>query len=159
MWTLAPMIAFAAEIHQGVGLRSLMTFMVGFNPLLVFVASFVNTKATWKLTKFDFACGVLSLLGLLLWLLSGQGNIAILFSIVADALAALPTIVKSYSHPESESWLVFLGGGLAAGITLLTIKAWTFANYGFPLYILLVCLVLISLIRFKFGKRLNSISV
>ena len=118
MWTLAPMIAFAAEIQQGVGLRSLMTFMVGFNPLLVLGASFVNTKATWKLTKFDFACGALSLLGLLLWLASGRGNIAILFSIVADGLAALPTIVKSYSHPGSESWLVFLGGGISAGITL-----------------------------------------
>lgn len=29
MWALAPLVAFFAEIKQGVGLQSLMTFMVG----------------------------------------------------------------------------------------------------------------------------------
>src|SRR5665213_3532899 len=67
MWALAPLIAFSAEINQGVGLRSLMTFMVGFGPAMVFIASFVNRKATWKLTKLDLACGLLSLLALIAW--------------------------------------------------------------------------------------------
>lgn len=44
LWTLAPMIAFAAEIKQGVGMQSLITFMVGFSPLLIFLASFTNKK-------------------------------------------------------------------------------------------------------------------
>ncbi|MDP2363456.1 MAG: hypothetical protein Q8M94_06755, partial [Ignavibacteria bacterium] len=32
LWALAPLIAFSAEVKQGVGMASLMTFMVGFNP-------------------------------------------------------------------------------------------------------------------------------
>lgn len=56
LWALAPLIAFAAEIKQGVGIQSLMTFMVGFSPLLIFLASFVNKKAEWKLGSFDFIC-------------------------------------------------------------------------------------------------------
>ncbi len=38
-WSLAPLIAFAGELDKGVGLQSLMTFMVGFSPLLIFLAS------------------------------------------------------------------------------------------------------------------------
>ncbi|MDE2590588.1 MAG: hypothetical protein KGL95_13095, partial [Patescibacteria group bacterium] len=47
LWALAPLIAFSAELQQGVGLQSLMTFIVGFNPLIIFIGSFVNKKAYW----------------------------------------------------------------------------------------------------------------
>jgi hypothetical protein len=131
-----------------------MTFMVGFGPLLVFTASFVNRKSVWKLGKFDFFCGGLSFLGLLLWVLTREGNIAIVFSIVADGLAALPTVLKAYKEPETESYPVFLLAAISAIITLLTIDTWTFANYGFPLYILCICLLLTTLIKFRIGKKL-----
>ncbi len=149
LWALAPLVAFAAEIGKGVGLQSLMTFMVGFMPLMVLIASLANNKARWKLTTFDYTCGLLSLVGLALWLVTREGNMAILFSIIADGLAALPTIVKAYRHPETENWLGFGGGAVNAGITLLTIKHWTFANYGFPLYILIVCLAISGLVLFS----------
>src|SRR3989344_6026188 len=124
LWAAIPFIAFSAELSLGVGLQSLMTFMVGFGPLMVFTASFVNRRSVWKLTRFDFICGGLSVLGLLLWLLIEQGNIAIAFSIVADILAAVPTIVKSYKAPETESSQVFLFAAISAGITMLTIDEW-----------------------------------
>lgn len=154
LWALAPLIAFAAQIQQGVGLRALMTFMVGFGPLMVLIASFVNRKATWKLTTFDYACGALSLVGLGLWAVTRVGNVAILFSIVADLLAAVPTLVKSFYEPESESALVFLNGSISAGITLLTIDDWNFATYAFPIYIFVICIVLFALIDLKIGKKI-----
>ena len=155
LWALAPLIAFSAELNQGVGLRSLMTFMVGFGPLMVVIASFISKKSVWKLTPFDYVCGGLSILGLLLWAITREGNIAIFFSILADGFAAVPTIVKSYKEPETESGLVFGLGIINAGITLLTINHWTFANYGFPLYILLICTLLSSLIDLKLGPRIR----
>lgn len=35
LWSLAPLIAFLAEIKQGVGIQSLTTFMTGFIPLSI----------------------------------------------------------------------------------------------------------------------------
>jgi len=156
MWALAPLIAFSAEIHEHVGIQVLMTFIVGFGPLMVFIASFVNRKSVWKLTRFDLACGALSLLGLILWLLTRHGNVAIFFSILADGLAAIPTVVKSYKDPGSESYLVFLLGATNAAITLLTIDHWNFATYGFPIYIFSICILLFVLIRFKAGVVLGK---
>lgn len=157
LWAIAPLIAFAAEIQKGVGLQSLMTFSVGFGPLLVFTASFVSRKGTWKLSNFDYICGALSIIGLMLWLVTREGNLAILFAIFADALAAIPTVIKSYKAPETESSLVFLLSAFSAGITLLTIDHWDFAHYGFPAYIFAICALLFVLIKFKTGvKKLNT---
>jgi len=66
-WALIPLVAFAAEIKQGVGLVSLMTFMVGFGPLTIFIASFVNKKSYWKIHPLDIFCGFLSVSGLVMW--------------------------------------------------------------------------------------------
>ncbi|HXE09828.1 MAG TPA: hypothetical protein VN554_00195 [Verrucomicrobiae bacterium] len=156
MWTLAPFIAFAAQLHEGVGIQSLVTLMAGTCPLLVLIASFVNNKSVWKLTPFDFSCGALSIVGLVLWLLTRHGDIAIIFSIIADGLAATPTIRKAYTHPETEGWLNYLTAAISAGIALLTINDWNFATYGFPLYLLVVCVILSSLVRFRIGPRLRA---
>ena len=154
LWALAPLIAFAAEIGQGVGLPALMTFMVGFGPLIVFISSFVNKKAYWKIAGLDIVCGLFSVLALILWAFAKQPTLAILLSIVADLLASIPTIIKSYKEPETEHSTVFRNAAISAGITLLTIRSWTPANYAFPLYILLDCLLLYALIRFQLGTTL-----
>lgn len=159
LWALAPLIAFGAQLNEGVGWPALMTFMVGFSPLAVFIASFINSKAHWKLTNFDYICGGLSLLGLLGWVITREGVVAIFFSILADALAAVPTVVKAWKAPETERYPVFLLSAISAGITLLTLDKWAFSHYSFPLYILLICLLLFVLIKFKLGKRLRFTSV
>lgn len=149
MWSLAPMVAFAAEINRGVGLISLMTFMTGFGPFMILLASFVSKKSTWQITKFDIICGVLSLLGILLWLSAKNANLAIVFSIFADLSAALPTIKKAYRHPETETWQAFFGGAASAFLTLLAIKTWDIAHYAFPAYILSVCVLLVVLVKIR----------
>jgi hypothetical protein len=139
LWTVAPMIAFAAEVTQHVGLGSLLTFAIGFGPLLVVVASFLDPKAYARVTLFDVLCGVLSLVALVAWAVTGTGNVAIFFSILADFFGAVPTLRKAYRDPESEHAVAFLGGVTGSVITLLTIKSgdWGFASWGFPVYVVL----------------------
>jgi hypothetical protein len=155
LWSLAPLIAFFAEVKQGVGIQSLMTFIVGFLPLTIFIASFVNKKAVWNLTGFDLMCGALSIVGLVLWFITKSGNIAIIFSILADGLAAMPTVVKSFNYPETESAWPYFSSTISAILTLLTIKVWNIANIGFPLYIVLITLVIFALVQFKLGKQIR----
>lgn len=152
LWGVVPMIAFFAEINKGVGIQSLTTLMVGLMPILILLASFANRKAEWKLGTFDYICGGLAILSLVLWYITQEGNIAIALSIFADGLAALPTIVKSYYFPETENFYAYLTTIIASGITLLTITSWNFAHYGFPFYLLIVNLIIFSLVKFKFGK-------
>ena len=66
LWALAPLIAFAAEIGQGVGLVSVITLSAGLSPLAILLASFVNRHASWRLGPFDYVCAVLSVGALVL---------------------------------------------------------------------------------------------
>ena len=152
LWGFAPLLAFAAEVKQDVGLQSLMTFMVGFNSFLIFLASFVNKKSYWKLGLIDIVCGIFSVVGLFLWYVTKIGNTAIIFSILADGLAGYPTLVKSYNAPKTENYIVFIFSGVSAMLTLLTVKIWNFANFGFPLYMLLLDILFFVVIKYKLGK-------
>lgn len=156
LWALAPMIAFGAELNEGVGMRSLVTFMVGFNPMLIFVASFVNKKSVWKVTNFDYMCGVISIIGIVVWLITRTNSIAILFAIIADAAAAIPTIIKSYKFPETESYIGYLTGIISTGIGLLVLDEWGFSHWAFPAYIILVNSLLILLIKGKVGIQTRA---
>jgi hypothetical protein len=155
LWTIAPLIAFAAEVVQGVGLESLMTLAVGVGPLLVVIASFLDPRAYYRLTRFDLICGALSVAALIAWGVTGTGDVAILFSILADLFGLIPTLRKAYRDPESESASAFVASACGAVITLLTVSTgdWTFANVGFPLYILGADLTLSSLILIPRHRR------
>ena len=148
MWSIAPLIAFAAELAQGVGLASLYTLSAGLGPLIVLVSSISSRRAYWKISRLDIACGLLSALALVLWLVTRTGNVAIVFSILADLLAAAPTILKSYRFPSTEHSAPFAMGAVGAGITLLTVTTWNFATYAFPVYLCLCNLLIALLVQF-----------
>ena len=158
LWSLIPFIAFSAQIKQGVCLEALMTFSTGFLPLTVFIASFMNKQAEWKLTRFDLMCGILSLLGLALWMITKVGNVAILFSIVADGLAAVPTVVKAYRYPETEIAWPWIATAFGVVLTLLTLSTFTFANCGFIIYILALNILIYLLVQFRLGVKIQRSS-
>jgi len=158
LWSIAPFIAFAAQIKQGVGLEVLMTFSTGFLPIMTLTASFFNKQAEWRFTKFDLFCGFLSAIGLVLWQITKVGNVAIFFSILADGLAAVPTIVKSYKYPDTELAWPWIASSFGVLLTLLTIKELSFANSAFIIYIFIVDLIIFSLVQFRIGEmsKLNK---
>lgn len=142
LWAAAPIIGAAAAFSKGVGWAALPVFMAGFCPLLIFISSFFNKKSYWKPEPLDYVCGALSILALILWLITKQPLIAIIFAIASDGMAALPTLIKSFKFPETESGLAYLTGLFNAATSFLAIKIWTPTEYAFPLYLVTVCTLL-----------------
>ncbi|HMK62046.1 MAG TPA: hypothetical protein VK386_00385 [Acidimicrobiales bacterium] len=156
LWAAAPLMAFAVEIQAGVGLRSLMTFVAGFGPLVIFAASFFNPKALWRIERVDWVCGALSVLGLVVWLAAHQATFGLVAFIGADALAAVPTLRKSWAAPHTETAAAYVTAALNAGITMLTVNHWTTAVVSFPLYILVIASVEATLVSSAVGPRLRA---
>lgn len=153
MWSIAPFIAAAAELSNGVGWSALPVFMSGLSPFLIFSASLVLKNAHWRLASFDYLCGVLSALALVLWFVTKDPNVAIIFAIASDALASIPTLNKAWNHPETEIAWPFLVGVFNAATSFSAIIIWTFSAYAFPAYLIVInFLLFISL----YGKKLNS---
>lgn len=152
LWSISSFIAFFAEIKQGVGIQSLMTLSISLFPVCILVASFINKQASWQITKTDILYGTCSLIGLLFWFITKIGNIAILFSILASILSYLPTILKAYRFPSTESALPWLAASLQGLCTVLTITHWNFATAAFPIYFFIINLFPFVFAQFPFTR-------
>jgi hypothetical protein len=137
LWGAAPLISFFAQKSSGGGMQELYTLAIGVMPFVVLGASFLDRKAYGAITKFDVACGVMSVLALILLVATDRGLLALSLSIVADIFASLPTIIKSYLHPQTETTISYVVEIAASIIVILTIHDWTYVNYVFAFYILL----------------------
>ncbi len=135
LWWLLPMITFVAQRVQGVEVLSWATFAAGFTPLLVVIASFFNKKAYWKTTSLDYVLMGAALLGIMLWFLTKEPNVAILTIIIADFFASLPTIIKSFRYPETESWAAYAISAIGFCVTILAISTYNFQNAAFVIYL------------------------
>jgi uncharacterized membrane protein len=155
LWAVAPLLAAAVELDEGVGLRALPTFMVGFMPLLVFAASFHNPESVWKVRRIDYACGLMSVVGTIVWLATRNGVLAISAAIAADFLAGVPTVMKSWTHPETETVHSYVGAVLSMVILLLTVDHWTFDVVAFPVFIVCMGSVEVVLVGLEPGPRLR----
>lgn len=136
MWALAPLIGFAAMVADGVTWAALPVFIAGFGPLLALVASFVSPKAYWKLERFDYLCGLFSLLALVLWGITGDPVIAIVFAIISDAFAAVPTLIKMWKHPETETIFPYFTSIFNQSTAFFAINTWAFSSTAFPIYLI-----------------------
>ncbi|MBY0611843.1 MAG: hypothetical protein K2P80_06630 [Beijerinckiaceae bacterium] len=135
LWSIAPMIGAFAQLASGVGVSTAVIFASGIMPLCVFIASFSNRNAYWKLERFDYACGVFSLLAVLLWAVTANPVVAIVFSLISDMLAATPTIRKFISHPETEDRRSYVLAAAGNVLGLFSIRDYTFESTAFNVYL------------------------
>jgi hypothetical protein len=155
LWAVAPLLAAAVELNQGVGLQALPTFMVGFMPLLIFIASFHNSAAVWKVRRMDYACGAVSVIGTIVWLATRNGVLAISAAIAADFLAGVPTLMKSWTHPQTETVHSYIGALISMIILLLTVDHWTFDVVAFPIFVACMATVQSVVVGLEPGPRLR----
>ncbi len=153
MWTLAPLIGTAAALASGADpWATARIFLAGFLPLLVLLASFANRDGYWKMTRFDVACGSLSLMALIVWATVDSPRTAILLAATGDGVAGLPTLLKAWRHPETETGITYFAGFLSVLLVIPSIPEWNVENAAFQVYLLIAnALLLLAVYR----KRLN----
>jgi hypothetical protein len=138
LWGIFPLVIFVSQRAQGVEGLSWPSFVAGFTPLLVVGASLFNKKAYWKSEPRDYLLMAAAIVGIILWAITDNPNLALLFSLLADVLAGIPTLIKSYRHPESESWIAYAISALGFGISLLAVQTYDLQNAAFVAYIFIM---------------------
>jgi len=149
IWMLAPFVGTFLALKAGAGFSVTGIFMAGFGPFLVIIVSLFKKNAFWKIEKFDLLCGFFSILALIFYIITNNLGISILFAILSDGLAAIPTIIKSWKFPETESSSTYIGGIINNTLSLLIIKNWIFSIYSFNIYFIVVNVVIIFAIYHK----------
>ncbi len=144
LWAFAPLLGGVAAISAGADFwATVRVFISGLIPLIVFFVSFVNPQSYWKLTLFDYFCGAFAVVALGFWGFANSPVIAILFLAIADGFAALPTIIKAWKFPETETKITYVAGLVAVLLVLPSIPVWNIENSAFQIYLLLANVALI----------------
>jgi hypothetical protein len=150
LWGIFPMVIFVAQRAQGVDGLSWTSFVAGVTPLLIVAASFLNKDAYWRSEPRDYYLMAGAVIGIVLWAITDDPNLALLFALLADMLAGVPTLIKSYRHPRSESWIAYAISAFGFGISFLAVQTYNFESTAFVAYLFAMngaCAVLASRTR------------
>src|SRR5258705_11672043 len=113
----------------GVGPAAVMPVVWGLGAATILALS-LTKGPRGAFTSLEKACLVLSGLGILLWATTGAPRLTLVASVSALCIGGIPTVVKAWVKPWTETmsgWLLMILGTVFSS---LAIQRWTF-NSGF----------------------------
>lgn len=111
--------------------------------LAIFILSLKFGMGNW--TKMDLLCLFIAAVGISIWKITSNPFLALYSAILADFTGVVPTLIKTFKLPDSESALYFTIGGIACLFNLLAAKDFTIQNISYPLYLVLINLFIVFL--------------
>ncbi|MCA9351783.1 hypothetical protein KC866_00085 [Patescibacteria group bacterium] len=158
-WGLTTLLAFFAMSSE---LFNWAAFIVLVNSLACFVVvifSYVKGVAVTIFSQYDSIFLVSGLLGVVLWQYFNNPDLAIIFAIIPDLSFGIPTIIKTYTNPFSETKLAWLMSTLSGFFSIFAISYVSFTEIAYPIYLfifdLTVFLLVTQIIRSQKKKSLG----
>lgn len=159
LWTLIGLALLLTYKSSGAK-ASIWPAMFGVtNPLLVAVLTVRQRGGLTKLNPVEIACVVLGLASLGLWLGVRESRelsqFALYLAIVADACAAIPTVVFVWQHPDEDRPFAWCFFSIGYGLALFAIRERTISNYVLPIYMALGSMCIsVPLILYRWRNRI-----
>lgn len=124
LWALLSALLVALQVQGGAGAAVLVS---GAAVLLCIGVVLLSTKkGTKDITRLDTYVAGLGLVAIFFWLGVDQPVLSALLLIVADLLAFIPTIRKSWNSPHSETLSLYVTNTLRFSMALFAVKEYTF---------------------------------
>lgn len=126
LWGLLTILLVALQIKGGAGAATWVTAAAGLLCTGVVILSLKNGKK--DITTSDTVVALLSLLAIGFWLIVDQPIISITLVIIADLLAFIPTVRKSWYKPHTETLSLYVTNAIRFFLTLLAVETYTFLS-------------------------------
>lgn len=123
LWCLLTILIVALQIKGGAGPSTWITASTGLLCIGVIVLSLRNGKK--DITKSDTFVAVLSLIAMGFWLIADKPMISIVLVVIADMLAFIPTVRKSWGKPRSETLSLYITNTIRFTIAVVAIANYT----------------------------------
>jgi hypothetical protein len=153
-WIILTIVGLVLALsYYASGARETMWVPVSYvlGPLVVMILSIKYGEGGWsRLDRISFVGAALSLV---LWWVSGKAAVALAMNIAIDFFGILPTIVKSYQRPDGEDSVVWGIDVIASGINLLAVKNPTFAILVYPMYMVVMNIVVVAALLVGMTKK------
>lgn len=123
LWGLLTVLIVALQIKGGGGAATYVTAAAGLLCIGVVVLSLKHGKK--DITLSDTIVAILGLIAIAFWLIVDQPVISIILVVVADILAFIPTIRKSWNKPYTETLSLYATNTLRFSLALVAVSEYT----------------------------------
>lgn len=128
LWGLLTILIVALQIIGGAGPSTWITAAAGVMCLGVIVLGLRGGKK--YITKLDTAIAILALAAIGFWLIVDQPVISLWLVIIADLLAFIPTVRKSWNEPHSETLSLYVTNSIRFILAFFALETITFLSSG-----------------------------
>lgn len=126
LWGFLTVLLVALQIKGGAGVATLVTAAAGLLCIGVVLLSLKNGKK--DIMTSDTVVAIISLLAIGFWLIVDQPVISISLVIIADLMAFIPTVRKSYHKPYSETLSLYVTNAIRFALALLSVEHYTYLS-------------------------------
>ena len=155
LWTLLQLIAIWIQVTSdgGISWSLILLCATTFNTGLVVVLC-LRGYGDKEFGPIEKACLAIALIAIGLYVTTKDAEVALGFNILADLVAAGPTIMKTALNPRSEAWFPWFLVSVAAALGALSSEIRDAENLAFPIYLAIVN-GLVAALAFA-GRNRNS---
>ena len=130
IWSIVSMTTFFGGLAKGSGIGALPTGISEFFTIVIFIFSlkYVFRGEVGNIRKIDNYFLAIALLGLIPWALTKDPTISVVFVVLIDLVAFIPTLRKTWMHPETEKPLLYGMNVSRHILTLFSVGAFNVAT-------------------------------
>lgn len=149
-WTLLTTIGTFAALSEGAITTAILS---GASALATLSVTILGLKRGIKhYTFFDGVCQVAALVGVVLWQITKQPELAVAIVVATDIIASLPTQKHAWQEPFAETWQAFAAGAIGSGMALATVTQFTFVALAYPTWLALANFITVGIIAYRRPK-------
>lgn len=147
IWCVLSVIVLASQRADG-GRWSLLVVvaqLVGGVTILLLAAK----RGVGGTSRIDLGLGAIAGAGLVGWYLAGDPTVATLCVVLADCIAVIMMLPKTYAHPYSETRSAFVLSALSGVFAMAAVGSLRFGLLLYPAYFAIADTVVIALITYR----------
>ncbi len=153
IWTIVSCVVFFGQLAKGAGMAAIPTAVSEIFTLIIFLLSIkYGFKNPPKRDKYFLA---LALLGLIPWLITKDPTISVITVVAIDLVAFVPTLIKTYRQPKTETPLLYGTNALRHSLILSTLGAYNIATMLHSISMIITNSIMVIFIK-KNGKKIGK---
>ncbi len=130
IWSIVSMTTFFGGLAKGAGIGALPTGVAEGFTIVIFLFSlkYLFQGKAGHIRPADHYFLVICLLGLIPWALTKDPTISVIIVVLIDIIAFVPTLRKTWMHPETEQPLLYEMNVARHVLTLFSLNAYNIAT-------------------------------
>lgn len=148
IWTVVSTISLLSYNASGADHTIWFPISDAVAPFIILILAIKHGEGGW--TRLDQTCLIMAGLSVFVWWFSGSAFIGLCMNLVADAIGAVPTVIKAYRRPASEDHIAWLIVFLATAMNLGAIEDWhSISIVVYPVYMFFNIGIITTLLWFR----------